>query len=192
VTTMPEHEHDHTDHIHHQQQHHRPRGFGRPGGRRGGGRRGGRGGRGDVRAATLLLLADEPMHGYELIQRIQDKSGGVWVPSPGSIYPALQQLEDEGLVAFERVEGRKTASLTDAGRAYIEEHRAELGAPWDDVSGGPGGGPRELHQLVGALIGAVHTVGQVGTREQVKQAAEVLGQARKQLYRILAEDDDRA
>ncbi|MFL6099618.1 MAG: PadR family transcriptional regulator [Actinomycetales bacterium] len=189
---MPEHEHDHTDHIHHQQQHHRPRGFGRPGGRRGGGRRGGRGGRGDVRAATLLLLADEPMHGYELIQRIQDKSGGVWVPSPGSIYPALQQLEDEGLVAFERVEGRKTASLTDAGRAYIEEHRAELGAPWDDVSGGPGGGPRELHQLVGALIGAVHTVGQVGTRAQVKQAAEVLGQARKQLYRILAEDDDRA
>ena len=112
----------------------------------------------------------------------------MWVPSPGSIYPALQQLEDEGLVAFERVEGRKTASLTDAGRAYIEEHRAELGAPWDDVSGGPGGGPRELHQLVGALIGAVHTVGQVGTRDQVRQAADVLTQARQSLYRILAGD----
>ena len=74
------------------------------------------------------------MHGYELIQQIADKTGGVWTPSPGSIYPALQQLEDEGLLAFEPVEGRKTATLTDAGRAYVEEHRTELGAPWDDVS----------------------------------------------------------
>jgi DNA-binding PadR family transcriptional regulator len=168
-----------------------PRGFGRPYGRRGGGRRGGRGGRGDVRAAILLLLAEQPMHGYELIQQIQDKSGGVWVPSPGSVYPALQQLEDERLVAFDRVEGRKTASLTEQGRAYVEEHRAELGAPWDDVSGGVTGEARELHKLVGALIGAVHTVGSVGSRDQVRQAAEVLDQARKSLYRILAEDSDR-
>jgi DNA-binding PadR family transcriptional regulator len=165
-------------------------GFGPRGGfgRRGGGRRGGRGGRGDVRAAVLLLLETEPMHGYELIQQIQDKSAGVWVPSPGSIYPALQQLEDEGLVAFERVEGRKTASLTDTGRAYVEEHRAELGAPWDDVSGGVSGEARQLHHLIGALMGAVHTVGHVGTREQVREASEVLDQARKSLYRILAED----
>ena len=106
----------------------------------------------------LLLLETEPMHGYELIQQIQDKSGGVWVPSPGSIYPALQQLEDEGLVAFERVDGRKTASLTEAGRAYVEEHRAELGAPWDDVSGGVSGEARQLRDLIGALMGAVHTV----------------------------------
>ena len=165
-------------------------GFGPRGGfgRRGGGRRGGRGGRGDVRAAVLLLLETEPMHGYELIQQIQDKSAGVWVPSPGSIYPALQQLEDEGLVAFERVDGRKTASLTEAGRAYVEEHRAELGAPWDDVSGGVSGEARQLHHLIGALMGAVHTVGHVGTRAQVREASEVLDQARKSLYRILAED----
>jgi DNA-binding PadR family transcriptional regulator len=161
-----------------------PRGFGR----RGGGRRGGRGGRGDVRAAVLLLLETEPMHGYELIQQIQDKSAGVWVPSPGSIYPALQQLEDEGLVAFERVEGRKTASLTATGRGYVEEHRADLGVPWDDVSGGVSGEARQLHHLIGALMGAVHTVGHVGTREQVREAGEVLDQARKSLYRILAED----
>ena len=129
------------------------------------------------------------MHGYELIQRIQDKSGSLWVPSPGSIYPALQQLEDEGLVAFERVDGRKTATLTDTGKAYVEEHRSELGSPWDDVSGGVSGEARELHQLIGALMGAVHTVSHVGTRAQVSQASEVLVQARKSLYRILAEDE---
>jgi DNA-binding PadR family transcriptional regulator len=164
-------------------------GFGPRGSRRGGGRRGGRGGRGDVRAAVLLLLEAEPMHGYELIQRIQDKTGGLWVPSPGSIYPALQQLEDEGFVAFDRVEGRKTATLTDTGKAYVEEHRAELGSPWDDVSGGVSGEARELRQLIGALMGAVHTVSQVGTKEQVNQASDVLVQARKSLYRILAEDE---
>jgi DNA-binding PadR family transcriptional regulator len=166
-----------------------PRGGGPGLGRRGGGRRGGRGGRGDVRAAVLLLLETEPMHGYELIQQIQDKTGGLWVPSPGSIYPALQQLEDEGLVAFERVEGRKTATLTEAGTAYVTEHRAELGAPWDDVSGGVSGEARELRQLIGALMGAVHTVSHVGTKEQVSQASEILVQARKSLYRILAEDE---
>ena len=129
------------------------------------------------------------MHGYELIQRIQDKSGGLWQPSPGSIYPALQQLEDEGLLAFERVEGRKTATLTEAGTAYVEEHRAELGVPWDDVSGGVSGEARELRELIGALMGAVHTVSHVGTPAQVAQASEVLVQARKSVYRILAEDD---
>jgi DNA-binding PadR family transcriptional regulator len=129
------------------------------------------------------------MHGYELIQQIADKTGGVWTPSPGSIYPALQQLEDEGLLAFERVEGRKTATLTDEGRAYVAEHRADLGAPWDDVSGGVSGEARELRHLVGALMGAVHTVSQVGTRAQVTQASQVLVEARKSLYRILAEDD---
>jgi DNA-binding PadR family transcriptional regulator len=161
-------------------------------GRRGGGRRGGRGGRGDVRAAILVLLESQPMHGYELIQQIQDKSGGVWIPSPGSIYPALQQLEDEGLVAFERVDGRKTATLTDTGKAYVEEHRSEIGVPWDDVSGGVSGEARELHQLIGSLMGAIHTVTHVGTREQVNQASEVLVEARKSLYRILAEDEPSA
>ncbi len=137
----------------------------------------------------LLLLEAEPMHGYQLIQQIQERSGGVWAPSPGSIYPALQQLEDEGLVAFERVDGRKTASLTDAGRAYVEEHRAQLGAPWDEVSGGVTTGTRELRDLVGGLMSAVHTVVHVGTREQVAQASAVLVEARKSVYRILAEDD---
>jgi DNA-binding PadR family transcriptional regulator len=164
-----------------------PGGFGPPR-HRGGGRREGRGGRGDVRAAILLLLAEEPMHGYQLIQQITDRSDGVWTPSPGSVYPALSQLEDEGLVAFDRLEGRKTATLTDEGRAYVEAHRDELGSPWDDVGGGVSKEWRELRSELGALVGAAHQVAQVGTRPQVAQAAQTMAEARKALYRILAED----
>jgi len=164
-----------------------PGGFGPPR-HRGGGRRDGRGGRGDVRAAILLLLAEEPMHGYQLIQQITDRSDGVWTPSPGSVYPALSQLEDEGLVAFARLDGRKTATLTDEGTAYVEAHRAELGSPWDDVGGGVTKEWRALRSELGALVGAAHQVTQVGTRPQVAKAAETMAEARKALYRILAED----
>ncbi len=164
-----------------------PGGFGPPR-HRGGGRRDGRGGRGDVRAAVLLLLAEEPMHGYQLIQQITERSDGVWTPSPGSVYPALSQLEDEGLIAFDRLEGRKTATLTDEGRAHVEAHRDELGSPWDDVGGGVSRERRELRSELGALVGAAHQVAQVGTRPQVAQAAQTLAGARKALYRILAED----
>ncbi|WP_460459651.1 PadR family transcriptional regulator, partial [Angustibacter peucedani] len=153
-----------------------------------GGRRRGRHGRGDVRAAVLLLLAEQPMHGYQLIQEIAERSGGVWNPSPGSVYPALAQLEDEGLVAFERVEGRKTASLTDTGREHVEAHRADLGQPWDDVSGGVSRESRDLRDEIGALMGAAHQVRAVGSRAQVARAVEVLAQARRSLYRVLADD----
>ena len=106
-------------------------GFGGPGRPRGR-RRGGRGG--DVRAAALLLLDEQPKHGYQLIQEIGERSNGAWKPSPGSIYPVLQQLEDEGFISFERVDGRKTATLTDEGTAYVEENREQLGTPWEDAS----------------------------------------------------------
>ncbi len=175
--------------------HGRPGGFGPlgPGGfgpprHRGGGRRGGRGGRGDVRAAVLLLLAEEPMHGYQLIQQITERSDGVWTPSPGSVYPALSQLEDEGLVAFDRLEGRKTATLTEEGRGYVEAHRDELGSPWDEVGGGVSREWHDLRSELGALVGAAHQVAQVGSRPQVTQAVQTLAEARKALYRILAED----
>src|SRR5919108_1951248 len=91
--------------------------------------RGPRARRGDVRAALLVLLAEEPRNGYQLMQEIEQRSDGVWRPSPGSVYPALQQLEDEGLVRVEPGEGRKAYGLTDEGRAYVEEHADELGAP---------------------------------------------------------------
>src|SRR3954454_774724 len=93
-----------------------------PGPHRRGGRggRGGRAPRGDVRTAVLLLLAEEPMHGYQLMQAIAERSGGSWTPSPGAIYPTLNQLEDEGLVTVTADAGRKLVTLTDAGREYLE------------------------------------------------------------------------
>ena len=98
--------------------------------------RGPRAKRGDVRAAALALLAEQPMNGYQIIQEIGERSGGVWRPSPGSIYPALQQLEDEGLIRAEAGEGgRRAFQLTDEGRAYAAAHSAELTAPWDVVAG---------------------------------------------------------
>lgn len=128
------------------------------------------------------------MHGYELIQQIAEKSGGLWKPSPGSIYPALSQLEDEGLVLIDKVAGRKTAALTDEGRTYIGDHRADLGSPWDDVADSVGVDARDLRALIGQLMGAAGQVAGVGTTRQVEQAAEILTEARRSLYRILAED----
>lgn len=164
------------------------RGFG-PGNDLGRGRgRGGRGRRGDVRAAILLLLDESPLHGYELIQQIAARSEGAWKPSPGSIYPALAQLEDEGLVTIEKVAGRKTAQLTQEGRAYIEQHRADLGSPWDDVRDTVGSDAIDLRGLIGLLMGAAGQVAAVGSADQVTAAGEVLVDARRALYRILAED----
>jgi len=151
--------------------------------------RGGRGRRGDVRAAVLLLLTERPMHGYELIQQIRERSDDIWRPSPGSIYPALSQLEDEGLVIIEKVAGRKTAQLTEEGTAYVAEHKDELGDPWSDVKNDVGAQAIDLRALVGQLMGAVAQVAAVGTPQQAAKAAEVLNEARKSLYRILAEDD---
>ena len=88
--------------------------------------------RGDVRSAILALLDDRPMHGYEMIQELEERTGGRWTPSAGSIYPTLQLLEDEGLVTPEEVEGRKVYSLTDAGKEAAPE-RTEGELPWEHV-----------------------------------------------------------
>lgn len=141
-----------------------------------------------MRAAILLLLEERPMHGYELIQQIAEKSNGTWKPSPGSIYPALSQLEDEGLVLIDKVAGRKTAALTDEGRTHTENHRVDLGSPWDDVAESVGVDARDLRALIGQLMGAAGQVAGVGTPKQVEQAAEILTEARRSLYRILADD----
>ena len=152
--------------------------------------RGGRGrARGDVRAAVLLLLAEQPRHGYELIQEITERSSGSWAPSPGSIYPTLQVLEDEGLITIASVDGRKTASLTEQGRAFVEAEREQLGEPWATV-GEHGHGPAlALRQEVMALKDAVAQLARVGTPAQHTAAAAVLASARKDLYRMLADDD---
>src|SRR3954470_22162019 len=87
--------------------------------------------RGDVRAAALVLLAEEPRNGYGLMQEIEERSEGEWRPSPGSVYPTLAQLQDEGLIRERDDAGRKAYELTDEGRTYVEEHRAALGTPWE-------------------------------------------------------------
>jgi DNA-binding PadR family transcriptional regulator len=151
--------------------------------------RGPRARRGDVRAAALLLLAEEPRNGYQLMQEIQERSNGVWRPSAGSIYPALSQLEDEGLVRGEEHDGRRTFTLTDAGRTYIAENKDELGAPWDEMSGAVGDDVTDFFREIKLVAIAAAQIGRLGEPEQLTQAKRVLADARRALYRLLAEDD---
>ena len=144
--------------------------------------------RGDVRAAMLLVLAEEPLSGYGLMQEIESRSEGVWRPSPGSVYPALAQLEDEGLVRAEDDDGRKRYVLTDDGKAYVDEHREELGEPWAGLGAEVGEGRLELRSQIGQVAAAVHQVAAAGNDEHIEQARKVLDEARRSLYRILAEE----
>lgn len=145
--------------------------------------------RGDVRVAALMLLAEQPLHGYELIQQITARSGGNWRPSPGSVYPALQLLEDQGLILGEQTEGKRVYHLTEAGKAHVEQRRDELTQAWAGVTAGSGDDPaRELRDLFEQLGGALRQVVHAGTETQIAAAREVLTGARRQLYRILADD----
>jgi len=166
-----------------------PRGFGPgPFGRPGrGGPRGGRA-RGDVRAAILVLLADQPRHGYDIIRAIEERSDGLWSPSPGSVYPTLQALEDEGMLTIDSVEGRKTASLTDAGRAWVESHAESTAAVFDRPKGGDGA--IALREEVGALAeAAMHVAHHHGGPESTERAVQIIATARKELYRLLADGE---
>jgi DNA-binding PadR family transcriptional regulator len=158
-------------------------GFGGPHGR------GRRARRGDVRAAALLLLEEEPRNGYQLMQEIEERSGGVWRPSPGSIYPALSQLEDEGLVRSDESAGRRAFELTPEGRTYVEENRDALGIPWEEAGGDLPEGLIELRKLMMQLGMATMQVAQAGDDAQTAEAQKVLEEARRSLYRILAGDE---
>jgi DNA-binding PadR family transcriptional regulator len=138
-----------------------------------------------------VLLAEEPRNGYQLMQEIEQRSEGVWRPSPGSVYPALQQLEDEGLVR-PAADGRKLYELTDEGRAHVAEK--DLGAPWDDVKGDMGEGAWELMGAMRQIGGALFQLTHSGSEAQQQEAKQVLAETRRALYRILAEEppaDDR-
>jgi DNA-binding PadR family transcriptional regulator len=141
--------------------------------------------RGGVRAAVLLLVAMRPTHGYQIIQEIAERSGGLWRPSPGSVYPAIRQLEDEGLLRIERLEGRRMLYLTESGRAYLNSHRKELIPPWDTVSSSLAEGARELRELVKQFDAVTAHVSDVGTASQIVKAKHVLEGARGALYEIL-------
>jgi DNA-binding PadR family transcriptional regulator len=158
------------------------------------GRRGGRGGpegrgrgrihRGDVRTAILLVLADEPMHGYQIMQAMSDRTGGAWRASPGAVYPTIAQLEDEGLVTTQEEGGRRLVTLTPEGRTYVEERSARMGDPFAGFADRPAGpdlrGP--LHELQTAARQIVTS----GSAAQVEATAQVLAGARRSLYLILA------
>jgi DNA-binding PadR family transcriptional regulator len=155
-----------------------------------GGRRWGRGGRmrrGDIRTALLAVLDEAPGHGYELIQRIDEKSGGAWRPSPGSVYPTLQLLEDEGLVSAVERDAKRVYEITDAGRAEAARRIEEAGgAPWAQTAG-DGPNPWPLRESIGMLALAVKQVALAGNNEQIEKAVEIVTDARKKLYQLLSE-----
>ena len=171
--------------------------FGMRGGPFGPPRFGGRGPRvrrGDVRAAILDLLAEgQPWNGYQIIQEIGVRTQGVWRPSAGSVYPALQQLEDEALIRTEAGEDRRRMyTLTEEGRAYVEEHADELKASWDAVTGSVNDTEVQLRHTIHQVMVAVSQVAQAGSAAQVQQAGKILADTRRALYRILATDGEDA
>jgi DNA-binding PadR family transcriptional regulator len=140
--------------------------------------------RGEIRPLILAVLARKPMHGYEIIQELEAQSGGRWRPSAGSVYPTLQQLSDEGLVTGEEIDGRRTYTLTEAGRSAA----ADAPAPrrWGDVDADG----IDVRKLGLQLVQAVMQVQQVGTPGARKETVRILADARRQIYRLLAEDED--
>lgn len=143
--------------------------------------------KGDVRSAVLSLLLEQPMHGYQIIREIEDRSGGSWKPSPGSVYPTLQLLTDEGLVEAEESSGRKTYSLTAEGRAAAGDETTERTAPWESAGSRDGGRMTALPKAGVELAQAAAQVARTGDKEQVAQAVEILDEARRKLYSILAQ-----
>ena len=159
-------------------------GRGRGGRGRGGPRRGRNGiGRGDVRIAVLALLNEEPMHGYQIMSELAERSNGAWKPSPGSIYPLLQQLADEGLVESDEADGRKVFTITSVGTDVAAE-TADQPPVWERMAKTGGVDLREAVESIGA---AARQVATTGTPEQATKAAEILVETRKRLYQILAE-----
>lgn len=177
------HEHPHS--------HHRGRGapWGDPLVREWSGRRRGGGGprrmrRGDIRPLLLIALLEGPAHGYEIIRRLEERSSGVWRPSPGSVYPTLQLLTDEGAVTATDVDAKRVYELTEAGRVEAEARKDEP-TPW---SGEAAQGEVALGDAIRQLMGAFSQVARTGNADQVERATAAIRQARQAIYQILAED----
>lgn len=145
--------------------------------------------RGDVRAALLALLAERPRNGYQLIQEIEERSGGEWRPSPGAVYPALQQLADEGLIQAEEHDGRRTFRLSESGQAYVEAHPDEVNAPWEAMTSDVRDDVRDLFATAARTGSAVMQIVHTGNEEQVAQAKQILSETRRRLYQLLADDE---
>ena len=200
TNTTHEPHHDHEPHHGHDHEGPRgPRGMRRGPGRdrdpwgggrgRWGGERGGWGGgrrmaRGDIRRAILSALQDGPAHGYAVMRRLEEMSGGLWRPSPGSVYPHLQMLEDEGMVGSSEKEGTRTFHLTEAG---VAEAANDAPLPWQ-ARGDGDDQIRNLRLAVTQLMGAAKQLSGAGENAQVERGIAVVQKARKELYQILAED----
>lgn len=148
----------------------------------------GRARRGDTRAAILRVLAEQPMHGYQIIQELAQRSDGQWTPSAGSVYPTLQLLADEGLIEATETAGKRVYALTEEGLAAVAD-LADEPAPWD-VAAASGGmsGLVELRQAAGRLAQAVGQVARSGDRTLTEASVEILNNARRQVYALLAEN----
>jgi DNA-binding PadR family transcriptional regulator len=162
------------------------------------GARGPRVRRGDVRVAILAVLADEPLNGYQVIGQIAERTGGAWRPSPGSVYPTISQLEDEGLIESDDERGRRTLRLTDAGRDYLTEHADEVAAVWAPFDGAAAGEKSQavddtptdysaLKPELGRVMNAVWQIISTGSDQQRRAAVGVLVETRRGLYDILAD-----
>ncbi len=149
--------------------------------------RGGRARRGDVRAAVLALLAEQPMYGYEIIQQLEERTQGVWRPSAGSVYPTLQLLEDQGVVTSEESGGKRRYTLTETGRAEFDaDDRGR--APWEEVTDGIDPVRWDLFKAIGQIAVATKQVAEAGTAEQQGEAVNLLAETRRRLYAILASE----
>jgi DNA-binding PadR family transcriptional regulator len=184
---MHDHEHHHEHPFHHRR-------FGPPFGLFAGmefgpGRGRGRARRGDVRLAVLTLLAEQPRHGYEIIRELVDRSQGAWQPSPGSVYPTLQLLEDEGLVKSVEENGKRRYEITDEGTAYLTAN-ARSSAPWDEMAGSVDPGRAQLFDALRHVAMATHQVGEVGSAEQRQSAVKLLTEVRRQLYVLLSTEGE--
>ncbi len=148
--------------------------------------------RGDVRAAILDVLAAEPLNGYQIISGIAERTGGAWKPSPGSIYPTISQLEDEGLVEADDANGRRTLRLTDAGRDYVAANADELAGVWEPFTAprrSEGNDYSALKPEIGQVMSAVWQIATTGTDQQRRDAIDVLVETRRKLYGLLAEGE---
>ena len=143
--------------------------------------------RGDVRTAILRLLAEAPMHGYQIMQEISERSDGIWQPSPGSVYPTLQQLEDEGLVQADERQGKKTYTLTSEGKAKVESD--DEAPPWERFGSEAHDGLHALREIGFQVGAAVMQVARAGSEGQVAKTREILEDARQNIYQILGEGE---
>jgi len=137
----------------------------------------------------LVLLEESPRNGYQIIQELSERSNGAWRPSPGSVYPVLQQLEDEGLVEIASTESGKTFHLTAKGKTLVETQRDALGKPWEEAAAEVSDATSDLYLTLRQMVSAIRQVGIAGSEAQTRKAVAILADTRKAIYRLLADDE---